>query len=43
MFGFAHFFLSIGTPDSALEVYYQLDALSALEDNRLALFRELGV
>ncbi|BBN00575.1 dolichyl-diphosphooligosaccharide---protein glycosyltransferase subunit 2 (ribophorin II) [Marchantia polymorpha subsp. ruderalis] len=35
VFGFAHFFLSIGTPDSALEVYYQLDALSALEDNRV--------
>ncbi|KAL2643098.1 hypothetical protein R1flu_010685 [Riccia fluitans] len=37
MFGFARFFLSIGTLDSATEAYYQLDALSALEDNRILI------
>ncbi|KAL3696369.1 hypothetical protein R1sor_010445 [Riccia sorocarpa] len=37
MFGFARFFLSIGTLDSATEAYYQLEALSALENNRILI------
>ncbi|CAM6119352.1 unnamed protein product [Calypogeia fissa] len=37
VFGLASFFLSIGTAGSAAEAYYQLDALSILEDNRLVV------
>lgn len=35
IFGLASYFLSFGTPASATEAYYQLDALSILEDNRV--------
>ena len=32
--GLAKFFLSIGLPGSAKDLYYQIDALACLENNR---------
>lgn len=35
--GLARFFLGVGIPGNAEDLFYQLDALDSLENNRLAL------
>lgn len=37
--GLARFFLSVGIPANAEDLFYQLDALASLENNRWAWLR----